>query len=171
MKDTPLRWLSPEPPKRTARRRYNWSPEKRPDDLPGIYGTWLDSMQEGGAYPWHYWTTYTFQLEPTARAIRRHVTRHLDRIGVARAFWGMEAGKVNGRLHAHALLHFREGMSGDPEDRVGVPPKERIWHDWHRLHGRAHVAVYESGKGAAHYVAKYVTKQLADYDMHIRGRK
>lgn len=124
------------------------------------FGKWLNQIQydESGnlAKPWHYWTTWTFREERTARSIRRAIEAHLERISVSHAFWGIESGKVNGRLHGHGLLHF---------DRQIPPQAEAIWDDWFQRHGRAHVDEFDQDKGAAHYVSKYVGKSLADYDL------
>lgn len=113
-------------------------------------GEWLDDME------WDYWATWTFREPRSARSIRRAVEAHIDRIGASRAFWGIESGKVNGRLHVHGLLHF---------SRQIPPQAEAIWQDWHQRHGRAHIDQYDSDSGAAHYVSKYVTKDIADYDL------
>jgi hypothetical protein len=113
-------------------------------------GDWLDSMD------WHYWATWTFRDKRSARSIRRAVEAHIDRIGASRAFWGIESGKVNGRLHAHGLLYF---------SRQIPPQAEAIWRDWHQRHGRAHVDKYKDDCGAAHYLSEYVTKDIADYDI------
>lgn len=154
------------------RKVYPWSPESPKQDMATDYGNWLDQMQfgsDGSEHPWHYWSTLTFAEERTSRAVRKAVTGHLERIGADRAFWGMESGKVNGRLHAHALLHFRTELSGDHTMPVGVPRAEHIYRDWFKRHGRAHVDRFEKGKGAAHYVSKYVTKRLCDYDFYVHG--
>lgn len=123
------------------------------------FGNWLDTLQlddEGClAKPWHYWSTLTFAEERTERAIRRAIEAHLERCQVSRSFWGIESGRVNGRLHGHALYHFGGA----------VPSAKSIWNDWFSRHGRAHVDTFERGKGATHYVSKYVSKDLADYDL------
>ena len=129
-------------------------------DAGETFGEWLERMQydESGNLikPWHYWTTWTFRGERTPRSIRRAIEAHLDRISVSRAFWGVESGSVNGRLHGHGLLHF---------SRQVPPQAEAIWEDWFQRHGRAHVDQFEQDEGGSHYVSKYVSKEIADYDI------
>jgi hypothetical protein len=130
------------------------------------FGPWLNRLQYEDrdptsdlVKPWHYWGTLTFREERSRSSIRRHIQGHLARCGVSRAFWGVEAGKVSGRLHGHALYHF---------DRQIPPQAKSIWEDWWTVEGargRAHVDQFEQEKGATHYVSKYVTKDLADYDV------
>lgn len=127
------------------------------------FGSWLNRLQycdqdpsKELTAPWDYWTTWTFREPRTSRAIRRAIEAHIERIGASRAFWGIEAGKVNGRLHGHGLLHFARQ----------IPPQaEAIWKDWFKRHGRAHVDEFDQEKGATHYVSEYVSKRLADYDL------
>lgn len=123
------------------------------------FGSWLDRIQyEEGQLevPWQYWSTLTFEKELTERGTRRAIEAHLGRLDVSRAFWGMEAGKVNGRLHGHALYRFNQFIP---------PSAEAIWRDWFDRHGRAHVDEFDQEKGATHYVSKYVSKSLSDYDL------
>lgn len=136
-----------------AARRSRWA-------AADAFGDWLDRLQYDDAgeleHEWDYWATWTFREQRTDRAVRRAIESHLERIGVSRAFWGMESGKVNGRLHGHGLLHFARQ----------IPPQAKdIWQDWFKRHGRAHVDQFEQKKGASHYVSKYVSKDLADYDL------
>lgn len=116
-------------------------------------GEWLDNME------WDYWATWTFRKKRSARSVRRALEGHIKRIGASRAFWAVESGKVNGRLHAHGLLYF-SGL---------IPPKaQAIWEDWWTkdgARGRAEIDRYDSDSGAAHYVTEYVTKEIADYDL------
>lgn len=133
------------------------------------FGPWLDALQYRNqdpsgelVKPWHYWGTLTFRKERSRRSVRRAIEGHLARCNVSLAFWGIEAGKVSGRLHGHALYHF---------DRQIPPQAQSIWEDWWTVdgaRGRAHIDQFEQEKGATHYVSKYVTKKLSDYD--IQGR-
>lgn len=130
------------------------------------FGPWLNSLQyrkqdpsDELVRPWHYWGTLTFREERSSKAVRRAIESHLSRCNVSLAFWGIEAGKVSGRLHGHALYHF---------DRQIPPQAESIWEDWWTVdgaRGRAQIDQFEQEAGATHYVSKYVTKKLADYDI------
>lgn len=137
----------------------------QPTHLSGQWGDWLDSLQydELGelARPWTYWGTLTRADPLTARGWRRAVEGHIERVRPSHAFWGVESGRVNGRLHAHILY----GYNLEDDLYGGVVPADKIWDDWYRRHGRAHVDAFEQERGAAHYVSKYVTKDLGDYDL------
>ena len=116
-------------------------------------GGWLDNME------WDYWATWTFREKRSARSIRRGLEGHIKRIGASRAFWAIESGKVNGRLHAHGLLYFARQIP---------PMAEAIWDDWWTVdgaRGRAEIDRYDSECGAAHYVSEYIVKEVADYDL------
>jgi hypothetical protein len=129
------------------------------------FGPWLDRLQYRDqdptnelTQPWSCWCTWTFETELTHRGTRRAIEAHIDRTNASFAFWATEAGKVNGRLHGHGLMHFKSRqlrlMGGFDEVEA----------DWERKHGFAVVKDYDPEKGATHYVSKYVSKRLADYD-------
>lgn len=69
-------------------------------------------------------------------------------------FWVAEKFELREGYHLHALM--RTDVSGTA-----------IWQWWFRRFGRAEVRDFDPKLGAAGYVAKYVTKQLADYDVEI----
>jgi hypothetical protein len=114
-------------------------------------------LDDGGdlVAPWQYWFTGTFADEYSLPAARRAAQRYVERSGAALAFWGTESGTVTGRNHLHGLLHYDSS----------VPSARSLWRLWHRAYGRAHVDQFDQEKGAAHYVSKYVARQLADYDL------
>ncbi len=72
----------------------------------------------------------------------------------ARLFWfyGIEYGEKFGRLHIHALTGNTDPI---PEMILG----ERWKAGWARCE------VYDPNQGAAGYVAKYMTKDLAEWDI------
>lgn len=123
----------------------------------------MDQLQYEGTElvkPWDYWGTLTFKTELTERGTRRAIEAHLRRCHADRAFWATEAGKVEGRLHAHCLYRFEP-------DLAGIPQARDVWRDWFKRYGRAHIDRFKQERGAHHYVSKYVTKELADYDIVI----
>jgi hypothetical protein len=67
-------------------------------------------------------------------------------------FYGIEHGEQRGRLHVHAL-------TGNTE-RLPVAMMRQEWRN-----GFTRILSYDPSRGAAHYVAKYVTKQLAEWDI------
>ena len=46
---------------------------------------------------------------------------------------------------------------------------DSMWRLGFRMFGRTHIEEYDDQLGAAGYVAKYVTKRLADYDLWVPG--
>ena len=131
-----------------------------PQDSPVVseWGSWLR------VYPWEAWGTLTFKAgDFTHEAATRawgNFSKWLDtQAPLASWFVGHEVG-ARGRLHLHCLLGM---LSGLPADR------SEIWKWWFTRYGRAQVLGYDPERGAAHYVSKYVTKELAHYDFDFRG--
>jgi hypothetical protein len=79
-------------------------------------------------------------------------------------FYATEYGRL-GRLHVHALTL-----------NTGVLPLARLGGEWFQpegtgARGYARIFPYDPRLGAAHYVSKYITKDLADYDISDRLRE
>jgi hypothetical protein len=133
-------------------------------DAEDALGEWLGRME------WDYWGTWTFAEKRTARSIRRAIEAHIDRIGASRAFWCVEGGRRNGRLHLHGLLYFDSksaaNASGPP---ASAPTAAEISGDWTRRHGWADIDVYDGGRGAAYYVSERVGRDIVDYDLQGKG--
>jgi hypothetical protein len=107
---------------------------------------------------WSHWATLTYRKTPTPRSCRRHAERFFKRTGGI-AWWCTERGAIGGRAHNHALLVLP----------VDVSPAA-CWDWWVEKHGRAQVEAYDPKKGAAHYVAKYITKAPDDWDLWLPNR-
>lgn len=98
------------------------------------------------------------QVDPISMpAIRRAMGRWCYRIKPSAIWWATEPGGRFGRHHIHALMHLTERA----QDR-------EPWLLAFRWFGRSEVEAYDSDKGAAHYVSKYVTKELSDFDFWTR---
>ncbi len=144
--------------------------------LAAACGEWLT------AYDWDHWVTLTFappRLPQLRGGVRpgpgrprpprpgpppdyahrqfRYWVRRLGVLGGAPVWWfrGDELGERLGRLHLHALL----GGTG----RLATQSLGREWRAGFSL-----VKPYDPALGAAHYLTKYATKGLADYD--VSGR-
>jgi hypothetical protein len=65
-----------------------------------------------------------------------------------------------GYFHIHGLIG---GVSGITDSDM--------WEVWFKKYGRAKVVTYEPGKGATHYLTKYVTKELCGWDIKIRQER
>lgn len=125
-----------------------------------------------------YFSTFTFPLPCGLVACRSHANRlanHLDAGKVVSFFWCAEphelkyptgqtesntkAGTyVGSRYHFHALIK-------------GPVDKFHIWNYWReRYKGRADIIDNREPDRqlkASHYLSKYVTKRISDYDIHL----
>jgi hypothetical protein len=131
---------------------------ERAPTIATAWGEWLS------VFPWDAWGTLTFAAgefthEAASRAWARFARHVSTEAPIATWFVGHEVG-ARGRLHLHCLLGQ---LTGDGADR------SKLWEWWFKRYGRAQVAGYDPEKGAAHYVAKYVTKELAHYDIDFAG--
>lgn len=118
-----------------------------------------------GGYPWDHFLTLTFRRESVPDFARRAWLSYVRRVEHLADmpltwFYGTEYGTL-GRLHLHALTLNTGQLSIAQLHREWFqpPPQSR---------GLTKIAVYSPLLGASHYVAKYVTKDLADYDVSDR---
>ena len=107
-------------------------------------------------FDWAHFHTLTFAQESGEDyAVREwgRWRRLVEReAGVALSwFFGVEYGRL-GRLHLHALTGNTERL-----------PADVMRDQWRAGHSR--ILPYDRDKGATHYVSKYVTKQLAAWDL------
>ena len=123
-------------------------------------GAWLDEVGASLPNNWTYWGTYTVPEARSGPAWRRGLERHFARINASGFMWGTEPHR-DGRLHAHALIHF------DPEAALFVPTAREVWEDAFKHFGRSKIEVFDEGQGATHYVSKYVAKRLTDWDIQL----
>lgn len=129
-------------------------------------GTWLGKLA-----PWDVFSTWTF-----ARPVREHgamywARRHLNYLEKTAeqsiyAFVGVERGESGGLLHVHALV----GNVAHLKTYCGERLAAGTWaHNCCQLHawpcGHARVRPYDPALGASHYVAKYVSKKLAEWEL------
>ncbi|MFN0181744.1 MAG: hypothetical protein ACKVZ0_23290 [Gemmatimonadales bacterium] len=89
-----------------------------------------------------------------AKATFRTWIRRLERKTGRPLLWflGLEDGHQLGRLHIHALV--------GGTDALGETTLEEAWEE-----GFSRIERFQPGLGAAHYVTKYITKELLDYDI------
>lgn len=132
--------------------------QDQPIALSQHWGDWLKTFE------WEAWGTMTLRYaDPTHEQMQRAWSRFvatLRREGERDLsfFVGHEVG-AQGRIHLHCLL-------------AGLQLKRTsVWRWWHERYGRCEVKGYDPEKGAAHYISKYVTKELAHYDLDLRGFK
>lgn len=108
-------------------------------------------------YPWSHFHTLTFARASGEDYARREWQRYLRELGLSAGaplqwFYGIEHGERFGRVHVHALTGNTERL-----------PRELMQDTWRA--GFSRILDYQPGKGASHYVAKYVTKELAEWDI------
>jgi len=70
-------------------------------------------------------------------------------------FWVAEQFHGRDGFHLHSLLTCPYRA-------------DAIWNYWFHRYGRARILLYDPAIGGSGYVAKYVTKRIADYDL-IQG--
>lgn len=113
-------------------------------------------------FAWHHFLTLTFRRESVQDFARRQFLSYIGRLERESGrslfwFYGTEYGKL-GRLHLHALTGNTDGM--------GAVLNAEWYQDANRgARGFARVKEYDPLLTAAHYVTKYITKSLADYDL------
>lgn len=112
--------------------------------------------------PWDAFATLTYgKYDPSVRAARRHVERFMDVAPIKMAWWVTERGERFGRIHNHALILWGSTMFG-PEDAAAY------WNGWWReRNGIAELQPYDPERGAAGYLASYVTKKVCEYDIWL----
>ncbi len=115
------------------------------------FGRFLDE------YPWSAFATLTFRQPRWSSALRfmrpflAYISRSWEAGGAARAFAAEEYHKDGKRLHLHALIFI-----------PGHADLTDWWQWWFNKFGRAKLSHYDAGRGAHHYVAKYVVKEALD---------
>lgn len=131
---------------------------EQPVSLALHWGEWLKG------YDWQAWGTLTLRYdEPTHDQMQRAWSRFVAWLRTegnqdVSYFVGHEVGS-RGRVHLHCLLGTLA------EDT----PRSALWSWWYERFGRAEIRGYDPERGAASYVSKYVTKELAHYDLDLRG--
>lgn len=114
-------------------------------------GTFLET------YQWSHFHTLTFRRESGEEYARREWQRYLRQVQLSAGvplqwFYGIEHGERFGRVHVHAL-------TGNTE-RVPRTCLQDIWRA-----GFSRILDYEPRRGASHYLAKYVTKEMSEWDI------
>ena len=141
------------------------STEKR-EELKQEMGAWL-----GGLAPWDAFATWTFSRIVTAQGAMFWAKRHITWIEKAAeqpvyGFVAAERGGSGGLIHLHALLGNVKHM----QIFCGLKKKADAWkekcclvHAWPC--GYARVYPYNPALGAKFYVSKYITKDLAEWQL------
>ncbi len=148
-------------------------------------GNWL-----GDLAPWDAYATWTFNRIVIASGAMFWAKRHIEWLEKAASqhiygFVAAERGKSGGLIHLHALLGNVKHMQfycgekkpssfgpGNPGVSSNGKNSEKKWARLHKCcltHawpcGYANVFPYDPVRGAKHYVSKYITKDLAEWDL------
>lgn len=138
-----------------------------------VYGEWLSE------YKWTMWTTLTTRYTLTQNSARRIVERfyrELSRAGNTQIFFATEPHDIKEGYHLHALINspdlltyknvidtYQEITNGGKEkEEHTLPTGETIIRTkWNRIQ----IEKYNPKLGATHYLSKYITKKMSDYDI------
>jgi hypothetical protein len=139
---------------------------------------------------WDYFGTFTTGYKLTLPSARRSMERFIERLdqkhGGVEMFWVAEKFECKDGYHTHGLLRMKDRslfgrnvshvkVDGSTENTkfpdVAFPLLRECWQivtkGGGRKYNRIELKRYNSKLGAAGYVSKYVTKELADYDINL----
>lgn len=110
-------------------------------------------------FMWDWFATFTFRDEvPSFRAHRlfERLMQELERAAGVPIFWfrADEIGPRGGRFHIHALV-----------GNVANLRRMTFVDLWNEKAGYARIWPFDSKRGAAYYCAKYIAKQINDWDL------
>ena len=175
----PELWPSVQQAAKKRERRDRWQDRKDADKLARVVrhqqeneelkkemGTWLGQLA-----PWDVFSTWTFSRLVQASGAMYWARRHLRYLEKSAeqpiyAFTGAERGRSGGLIHVHALV----GNVAHLKTYCGQRLAPGAWaRNCCQLHawpcGIARVRPYDPALGAAHYVAKYISKKLAEWEL------
>ena len=119
-------------------------------------GHWLS------AFEWDCWCTWTFDSRfgpdgPSPDRCLVHTRRWVEHIPGPRVgyFIAVERGR-GGRVHSHGLLRLGDSPA---------PTRKSLWGSWKSRYGRCRILPYDRERGAAFYIAKYITKEPLGWDV------
>lgn len=143
----------------------HWNAAKQ-EELKETMGNWLGELA-----PWDAFVTWTFGRIVTANGAMFWGKRHLKWLEKAAeqpvyGFVAAEKGGNGGLIHLHGLLGNVKHMNFYCGNRLATGQfgnKCCLTHAWPC--GYARVFPYNPKLGAKHYVAKYITKDLAEWEL------
>lgn len=119
-------------------------------------------IQMADSYQWDYWVTFTTNRPLSMQGARRFSqTVAIDfckpsPFKSTGLLWVAEPFDTKVGYHIHALLTSNLTIKGVLERK-----SEKL-----NRYGRIHIEPYHRNKGAQSYCAKYITKDLSDWDIH-----
>jgi hypothetical protein len=119
--------------------------------------------------PWSFWSTFTTRKELTIKSARRSMALLGDILSSEgnndyTIFWAAEPYDVKEGQHLHALVHFAS-CDFVNDNKPQFTALRKAWTTAiGDIHARQYHVRYDPQLGARYYVAKYISKKLADYD-------
>jgi hypothetical protein len=114
-------------------------------------------------HDWSHWCTFTTRREMTLRGARRFAKNiALDfcmptiLCNETRFLWAAEPFDVKDGYHIHALIDVPKTWKGLKQ--IETSKRQR--------YGVSHFEAYDKRLGANHYIGKYISKELSDWDFH-----
>jgi len=142
---------------------------------------------------WDFFATLTTQQEMTLKGARRFINKYHEKILQSDPntllFWAAEKHAVKRGFHLHALIHCGYKSTNAFSflrctfNAVSNNKRKYVQNfinslsvDCHNTKlgnssSRIHLLKYQKKKGASHYLAKYITKQVTDYDFCLPPNK
>ena len=125
-------------------------------------GNWLNT------FDWTHWATLTTKYQLTLKSGRRIATgfhRELSRAGDTKIFWAAEPFDLKEGYHLHALIKIPNILNFNniiqTYQHVSGNKNLEKGDKWNRIQ----LENYNPKLGASHYISKYITKKLCDYDV------
>lgn len=119
--------------------------------------------------PWSFWSTFTTRKELTIKSARRSMALLGDILTAEgyndyTIFWAAEPYDVKEGQHLHALVHFASCDFVNDNNAQFTALRKAWTTAIGDIHARQYHVRYDPNLGARYYVAKYISKKLADYD-------
>lgn len=126
-------------------------------EVKSMWSDWLSF------YDWDYFVTLTYAktcyLPATALAKAKRWSKQYY---FQRAIFFVENFHWSDGVHLHGLVKMNEGLKLQASE---------LWQSWFDKYGICRILPYIAGKGAEHYLTKYISKDVKRNDYLIWGRK
>ena len=118
-------------------------------------------------FAWQYMATWTFNQEITdpIRAMRI-LHRFMARFDVKGYFCSVEWHRLRDGVHLHGLI---ADWQSNELYRASPLQIRELWGLWFELYGFNRIETVRADEAARKYCSKYITKNLADWDLRWRS--
>jgi len=130
------------------------------------FASFLNSAttKEGNLINWSWWCTFTTGYELTMNSARRSMNRLYETMhkeSPTVMMWCAEPFDVKEGFHTHAMVSTN--LSFDRLCKMWQVSSAGVKYG---KHNRLKLVKYDSDKGAGHYISKYISKKLSDWDIY-----